>query len=242
MAQREKVFLDIGAHNGRTAAAVLGGDWPFDRIISVEPDRDMVAVLEARFADHIASGRYRVAPIGLSNGTGSAKLFGDNSGGGASLLSSKFGHDNRASRDITLLDWSTFASQYRLDAADLYVKINCEGAEVAIIDSLLDHGADNVKSLVVDFDIVKTPFGGWKKWRSVRRLRAAAIPYLLSEEVFFKSPKTGARENWLNSLPDLVDAPTPRIPPPFFRVLRVRYLEVVSALGVRPDLFKRRKR
>lgn len=238
----ERVFIDVGAHNGATIAMALEGGYPFDRLISAEPDPDMVAHLEQRFSDDVATGRYQVAPVGLGKEVGTARLYGDNSGGGASVIATKFAPDARASREIQIVDWGAFLDRYSLRGAALYVKINAEGAEIDIVDSLLAHDRGEVQSLVVDYDIIKTPFGGWKKWRSVRALTRSGLTFQRSEDVF---PKHGPRpgiHNWLSAIPELVNPPIPQDRPPFKRILRVRYLEVVSALGLRLNLFRRKRR
>lgn len=239
---REKVFVDVGAHNGSTAINVLESDYPFDRIVSVEPDPDMVEFLTKRFEGFIASGQYVVAPAGLSNTAATVKLYGDNTGGGASIVAEKFPAHRRPEKTISLITWGDFLDQYGLREADLYVKINCEGAEIGIVESMLEHDAGNIASMVIDYDIIKSPFGGWKKWRSIKALRASPIPFELSERVFVKKSGRPFLDNWLGALRELRDPPLERIPPNGAQVARIKYLEVVSALGIRLDIFKKRKK
>lgn len=236
-----RVFVDIGAHDGSSIQAVLDGGYAFDRMISVEPDPEMVARLSQRFAAEIAAGRYRVAPVGLSDVAGAARLYGDNRAGGASLVASKFASDNRASREIDLIDWPRFLADYDLFNASLWVKINAEGAEIAILKSILAQGGAGIESLVVYFDIVKSPFGAWAKWRMVRALRESKIAFHTAEAIL---PKHGPRprlHNWLASFAELRDPPLPPTPPPLTKLIRMHYLDLVSALGIRLDQFKRRR-
>lgn len=239
----EKVFIDVGAHGGSTAHGVLEElDLPFDRVISVEPDPSMVAHLEARFVEHIARGAYLVAPVAIADRNGSMTLFGSNAGGGASLIPAKVPRGERSGVEIPVVDWPTFLRRYALDDAELYVKINCEGAEVMIVQSIVEQGGGQIRSLAIDYDIVKAPFGGWKKWRSVRSLKRAGIPYLLTESVFVKGARRSGLDNWLRAFPELSAPPAPREPINLHQFIRVKYLELVSALGIRPDLFKLRWR
>ncbi len=240
IAKAERVFVDVGAHNGGSIFSVIEGGYTFDRMVSVEPDPEMIAALQTRFAKEIAEGRYQIAPVGLSDHIGTAQLMGDNTEGGASLIAAKFGAGAGNVREIRLIDWPTFLADYKLTDARLWVKINAEGAEVAILDSLIAEGGKNVESLVIFFDIVKSPFGAWKKWRVMRDLAHAGIPYLLAENVLIKHGPRKRLNNWLSSFAALKSPPVPADPAPLSKLVRMHYLDVVSALGIRLTLFKRR--
>jgi len=236
-----KVFIDVGAHDGSSVAAALDGGYAFDRIVSAEPDPDMVAHLEARFAAEIASGLYQVAPVGLSNRNGSAQLFGDNTRGGASVIAGKFAGDNRNAREIVLIDWPTFKTQYGLDGARLWIKINAEGAEIPILESIVAEGGAGIEGLVVYFDIVKAPFGAWAKWRTLGALKRSGIPYALAENVLIKRGPRPRLHNWLSSFAELKSPPIPPDPPPLAKLIRMHYLDACSAVGIRLDMFKPRR-
>ena len=236
---KEKVFIDIGAHGGSTADAVFSSGLSFDRVISVEPDPEWVSKLSTRFAEKVADGSYLVAPIAISNRNGAMTLYGDNRGGGASLISSKVSSDDRGGIDVPVVDWPGFIEKYNLSDSDLYIKINCEGGEIMIVDSMLSQGGAQIKSMVIDFDIIKTPFGGWKKWSAIRRLKRAGIPYLLSEAVFIKHSGRSVIRNWLCALPEFCSPPEPRDPLNLQQYVRVKYLELVSAIGIKHDFLKK---
>ena len=235
-----RVFVDVGAHDGSSIAAVIEGGYAFDAMISAEPDPEMIAKLQTRFADEIAAGRYQVAPVGLSNHIGTAQLLGDNALGGASLVKGKFAANVGNAREINLIDWPTFLNRFGLRDALLWVKINAEGAEIAILDSIIADSDRNIESLVVYFDIVKSPFGAWQKWRVMRDLRRAGIPFILAENVLIKHGPRKRLHNWLSGFAALKDPPIPPDPPPLSKLLRMHYLDAVSALGIRLTLFKRR--
>jgi FkbM family methyltransferase len=239
-ADAPRIFVDVGAHNGGSIHSVLEGGYTFDRLVSVEPDPEMIAALKTRFAKEIAEGRYQVAPVGLSDHIGAAQLMGDNSLGGASMIAGKFAAGVGNVREIKLIDWATFLKDYDLENARLWVKINAEGAEIEILDSILAEGGRNIESLVVFFDIVKSPFGAWKKWRVMRDLAQAGIPYLLAENVLIKHGPRKRLNNWLSSFPALKEPPIPADPPPLSKLIRMHYLDTCSALGIRLTLFKRR--
>lgn len=233
-----RIFVDVGAHLGSSAADALDNRYLFDKIISVEPDPFYVDHLMSRFAKEIAHGRYLVAPFGLSDRCGSAPLYGDNSGGGASLHASKFASDCRKCRNIETVNWDGLIERYDLGDADLYVKINAEGAEIAIIEAILASSYANIRRLLIDFDIVKTPFGAWAKWEAVRQLRDAEIEFDLVEDIVVKRSSRPGLHNWLMSIPEVAKCPVPPHKPAAHVHLRTRYRELVSAAGIRLDAFK----
>lgn len=239
-ADAPRVFVDVGAHNGGSIYSVIEGGYTFDRMVSVEPDPEMIAALKARFPKEIADGRYQIAPVGLSDHIGTAQLLGDNTEGGASMIAGKFGIGVGNVREIKLIDWATFLKDYDLEDARLWVKINAEGAEIAILDSILAQGGKNIESLVIFFDIVKSPFGAWKKWRVMRDLAHADIPYLLAENVLIKHGPRKRLNNWLSSFDALKSPSIPADPPPLSKLIRMHYLDACSAIGLRLTLFKRR--
>lgn len=232
----EKVFIDIGGHDGASVCAALC--YAFDRIVTIEPDADMIKTIETRFPLEIATGRVEIAPYGLSDRCGEAILFGDNTLGGASVVAGKFAHTEHA-RTITLIDWSAFAVRYRLANALLWIKINAEGAEIEIIRSMIAGGAQPV-ALVVYFDIVKSPFGAWRKWAAIRAMRRAGVPFSLAEDVLVKRGPRPRLHNWFSSFPGLLDSPIAPSRAPASKLIRMHYLDIVSALGIRLSLFKRR--
>ena len=70
-------------------------------------------------------------------------------------IAAKFGAGASNVREIKLIDWPTFLRDYNLENSRLWVKINAEGAEIAILDSIIAEGGKNIESLVIFFDIVK---------------------------------------------------------------------------------------
>lgn len=236
----ERVFVDLGAHAGSTVRSVFASRFDFDRVISVEPDPEMVTLLHEQFADKISTGKFIVAPVGVALKRGKLTLFGSNAGGGASLVSAKLPKSQRTGVSVDVISWGDFLDFYELHSSDLYVKVNCEGGEVEIIGSMVEHNCGQIKSMVIDFDIIKSPWGGWQKWSCLRQLRRAGIPYLLSESVFVKGSGRNYIENWLASLKEFSDPPVPRAPVNVHQFSRIKYLEVISALGMRHDFWKRR--
>lgn len=240
-AARPKVFVDVGAHEGFSIATVIEGGYAFDRMISAEPDPDMVAMLKARFAKELADGRYQISTAGISNKSGMATLFGDNLHGSATMLANKKVSGENRARTIELIDWPTFLDRFDLRDARLWVKINTEGAEVAIIESIIAEGGRNVESLVVYFDIVKVPFGAWKKWRTIRALRKSGIPFFIAEDILVKHAPRPRMHNWLSSFADLRDPPLEPTKPPLRKLVRMHYHDICSALGLRSSLFWKRR-
>jgi FkbM family methyltransferase len=236
----EKVFVDIGAHTGSSAVEALSKKYNFDRVISVEPDLEMVKILRTKLGDFIREGRYDVAPYGLSHNCRETILFGNNSGGGASLFRNKSRVQSSISQKIILRDWTFFVEDYRLANSLLFIKMNCEGAEVEIVNSILSSEHKNIISMVIDFDIIKVPFGAWKKWNAIRKLRSSNIQFFLSEDIFVKNSSRIAFENWLFSIPEIKNPTQQTVPRNNHQYLRIKWLELCSALGI-PEIRFRKK-
>ena len=76
----------------------LAPEFAFDAVHSFEPDPKCVARIERDFATAIAAGRLCVDPVALGAEDREITLFGDNAGGGASIVAGMLSDDGRATR------------------------------------------------------------------------------------------------------------------------------------------------
>lgn len=236
-----RVFVDVGARAGGTAQAVFNSPYTFDRVISVEPDPEMIAKLQGKFASRLSEDSFAVAPYAISTSRGQMTLYGSNTGGGASLVAGKVSKKERADGvSVNTISWGDFLDLYDLHGSELYVKMNCEGGEIDIVKSMIEHDRGQIRSMVIDFDIIKSAGGGWKKWASVSALRRAGIPFLLSEKIFVKGAARPRIENWLGGLREFAHPIIERTPVNVQQVVRIKYIEVISACGMKHDFLKRR--
>ncbi|MEM8988669.1 MAG: FkbM family methyltransferase [Pseudomonadota bacterium] len=203
-APQRQVFLDVGGHRGQTLEEVLTPKWAFDVIFCFEPDPECFAHIESIFAEAIDEERLIVINAGLSDESGDVTLYGDNSGGGASALH-KHGADDTIQRTVAFLDVCAFLDRHMEDGDAIYMKLNCEGAETAILNRL---AAENrlapFAAIMADFDITKTKGGLMKKIAAIDAVKKRGFSNLdLSEAVMVGKTHQERIRNWLLRYPEL---------------------------------------
>ena len=197
-----RLFLDIGAHWGETLEEVLSARWRFDHIFAFEPDEEACGKIKTKFDAALASKKLTLVEAGLSNQTAEATLYGDNAGGGASLFSKKKGIDAKTRRKIDLQQASEFFAQH-VSRTDLCIaKLNCEGAEVAILEDLLASGeVFKLDAIMIDFDIAKVRGMGGEARRLRRSLLSAGFSdFQMCDDVMIGETHAGRIANWLFGL------------------------------------------
>lgn len=204
---QRKLFLDVGGHYGETAAVALGRELAFDVVHTFEPDPECVARMQRAFEAAIDAGRLILHPVALGGEDGEITLFGDNSGGGASVIAGMLRDDARAIR-VKKIDVARFLDTNADEGDAIFVKLNCEGAEVEILDRLHQSARIGaVRSIMADFDIVKSSGGYFQKRRVLRLYRAKALPLALSEAVMVGRTHAERIRNWLAYFPEAWSAP-----------------------------------
>ncbi len=150
-----KVFLDVGSHEGQTLQEVVKDEWAFDVIHAFEP---MAAQFDRLVDRYAGDPRIRFWPFGLADFSGPSVLYGDNANMGASIHPAKRDVDAAQVTACEMRSASEFVSAH-VHAADWNVaKMNCEGAETAILRDLTESGMIwRIDRLMIDFDIRKVP-------------------------------------------------------------------------------------
>lgn len=146
-----KIFLDVGAHFGETLNIALEVKYGFDKLYCFEPVRECCEEIKK-----IKDKRVTLCEYGLWNENCTKTIYNPGSKG-ASLFRDKFRHEVSLT-DIKLMSASGWFSQNLDGSDDIYLKINCEGAECVILDDLISSGEyEKIKVLMVDFDVRKIP-------------------------------------------------------------------------------------
>lgn len=154
---RRVVFMDIGGHIGQTTRQVIRSNL-FDQVYTFEPVpklANQIKNIAERMKNHRA--RVEVVEAALGMGDGSATLYmpGTHSG---TIYENRWKRDTN-SIEVRTLDAGRWFRENLHDDDLIFVKINCEGGEVAIIDSLDAAGElTKMRSVMIDFD-VKRLFG-----------------------------------------------------------------------------------
>lgn len=195
------VFLDVGAHQGQSAEVALGNLFRFDSVISFEPDPACAQAIRTKFRSQVDAGRLKVVEGALGGRAETRVLHGSNDGGGASMLDAAAGSVSVACR---VYDVAEFLDELVRERVAIFMKLNCEGAEVEILDRLCDaRAASSIRGIMADFDIVKYRGGYFEKKRVLARCKAAGLPVLLSEEVMVGRSHAERLRNWLSRYPEV---------------------------------------
>ena len=227
------ILIDVGAHVGETLSVALNGSWAFDHVHSFEPDPACVRVMGGRFASLIADGRLTIHPVALGDRASEVTLTGDNAGGAASVVPG-FMRDDARRLAVPMIDVNAFLDAEIPPEAKLYIKLNCEGGEVAILDRLCERARiDDIVSIMADFDVVRASGGYYEKRRVLAKARARGLPILLAEHVMVGRGDSRLA-NWFAHYPALArGAYTPPVRQSLKRRLRYFARDMRSALGGR---------
>ena len=149
------VFVDIGAHNGQTVEEVIKPQYAFDKIIAIEPMPRQNRNLHYFFG-HVPT--LEIFHCGLSDKTGKTIIYGDNKHLEASIHPTKPNVNEEIATECDFFEASEFFRKY-LSADDVnIVKINCEGAEIAILSNLIDSGEIwKITKAAICWDVSKIP-------------------------------------------------------------------------------------
>lgn len=188
-----KFFLDVGAFNGETIRSALNPIYGFDYIHGFEPSPNRYSRLKK-----IKSSRVYIHNFGLSNKTYKTTLFGVNTIGASVYFEKRFKglNDKRMKCEISLNRASLWISQNTQLDDQIYLKLNCEGSEVDILQDLIDTKMIyRVKSIFVDFDIQKVKNQEYRQDLLEKQLQKLNIEYFTP--VNFKDFGQFGVERWL---------------------------------------------
>ena len=188
------IFLDVGAHNGQTLEEVTKPKWPFRHVYAFEP---MHREYEAITRFHSPS--CTVLNYGLADFTGTAPIYGSNDHCEASMFPEKVDVDNSVETICRFVRATHFMQT--MPDEPIIMKMNCEGAEIAILNDLLDsHRIDRISHLTVDFDIRRVP--GKELWADqlIGRLNETPLEWRLSGDHFHGETHQLKIENWLTEI------------------------------------------
>lgn len=155
-----KIFIDIGAYNGDTLDLALKYD--YDIIHCFEPVKQHYTALIERVSKMLYGPIVMIHPYGLLD-QDTIKTIHSPGSDGASIFSEKkqFSHLDQK-ETCTFRDAETIFREF-WDADILDVKINCEGAELKIIERLISSDRINqISNLCVHYDVLKIPGMGQK--------------------------------------------------------------------------------
>jgi FkbM family methyltransferase len=194
-----RVFLDVGAHEGQTLREVLAPEWAFDRIYAFEPASTEYDYLVASFVDP----RLTIKAYGLWDRTATLPLFGSNDDMEASMFDAKTDVDGSIAMPCWFVEASEFFRKHIADTDTVIVKLNCEGAETAIMHNLIDSGEVwKIDHVMIDFDVRKIPGMESAETDLCERLEAIGFTnYAPSEQVMLGETHQDRIASWLGVCP-----------------------------------------
>lgn len=187
-----RVFLDVGANNGQTLAAVREPEFAFDKIHCFEPASTCWPKL-AKLVDR----RVAIHEFGLWDRECKQELFAPGHKGAGLWMK------NKSTRSDTELcqfrKASTWFHEHVRHGDTVFLKLNCEGAECDILDDLLDSGEfDKVRYAMVDFDVRKIASQRHREAETRARLEPFGFPRIAYCREVMKGPTHAERiKNWL---------------------------------------------
>lgn len=149
----KKIFIDVGGYEGDASLAALDPIFAFDEVYCFEPVKSCAEHIRKRISDP----KFEAIPAALADYEGQAQLFGPGTVAG-SLFSDHQHVDNSSAEYCRVIRASDFIRPFTEKGDEVYVKLNCEGAEVPIVHDLLLSGTFmKLKSVLLDLDARKIP-------------------------------------------------------------------------------------
>lgn len=152
----KNIFLDLGAHNGDTAQAALKYGI-FDVVHSFEPVESLCKQIETSIKDK----RLILHKYGLLDKDCEKVIYCSGSVGGSIFKNKKQRDSNKGPPTNCVFKKSSDWFKNNISNNDyVIVKINVEGAEIAILNDLIDSGEYfKINHMLICFDILKIPGG-----------------------------------------------------------------------------------
>jgi FkbM family methyltransferase len=187
--------MDVGGYQGESSRAALDPLFGFEVVYCFEP----VAACCERIAKAITDKRFHLLHAGLLDRTMTAPVYSIGSLGASVYADATGGSANAETADCAFIRSSEFFRDH-VEADDrVWMKLNCEGAEVAILNDLLDSGeANKLQEVLIDFDAAKIPRMRGDVERLEARLVNAPFTFHFPPEVQYGMVTNfGSIRNWL---------------------------------------------
>jgi hypothetical protein len=196
-----KIFLDVGTNRGQTLDELLEPTYGFNRIF-LKYGFDRIYCFEPvpELQEYLAKYRHWrivINDMGLWNQTCERPIFSPGTQGG-SIFADKFNVDPQQSVMCRFVRASDWFRDYLTEADEVYLKLNCEGCEVDIIEDLLDSNEyRKVTSLGVAFDVKKIPSQRGREIEITHRLEACGYRNYVDIELKPGDSRKEKMEAWL---------------------------------------------
>jgi FkbM family methyltransferase len=188
-----KYFLDVGGYQGESSRAALDPLFGFTCVYCFEP----VAACREYITEQVHHSRFHLVAAGLFDKSTSLPIHGSGSLG-ASVYSDAPSEGDKIEQCQFIRASDFFREHVTVDDC-VWMKLNCEGAEIAILNDLLDSGeASKLTEVLIDLDAAKIPGMRQAVEALEGRLATAPFSYHYPPEVQFEMVTNyGGIRNWL---------------------------------------------
>jgi len=191
------IFIDVGGYEGQTLDEVIKPHWGFDKIYCLEPMPRQFEVLTQKYS-HLEN--VELLEYGLSDQTGFALIYGDNSIMEASMYDEKRDVNSSFETMCQFVEASEFVNKLFEDK--IIMKLNCEGAEYVILQNLIDTGSIwRLENVMIDFDVRKVPGMEWTEKHILGELKRIGFTrYSLCDDVMKGITHQDRIASWLHGV------------------------------------------
>jgi len=171
------ILLDVGAHFGQTAVIAIDPKWGFKEIHAFEPSKIAFEKLKCIKSSVLICHNY-----GLFSKNAELELLNSGQIGASIYTRSSILKPNKEL--IKLRRASDWLSENIEWESEIYLKLNCEGSEVDILQDLIDTDLiTKFKSIYIDFDIRKIPGQEHRREIIEKQLLRLKVPFNSWEEI-----------------------------------------------------------
>jgi FkbM family methyltransferase len=190
-----KIFLDVGGFEGESSRAALDPLFGFDKVYCFEP----VAACYESIRKTISNTRFQLVDAGLLDKTATLPVYSVGSLGASLYADAPQTGPTASPTEFSFIRATDYFREHINHDDVVWMKLNCEGAEIAILDDLLDSGeARKLREVLIDFDAVKIPSMRAHVERLEARLTTAPFSFYYPPEVQYGMvTHFGSIRNWL---------------------------------------------
>lgn len=189
-----RIFLDIGGYKGDSLYAALDPVFGFDQIYCFEPVKKLFDKLK-----NIRDDRLTVIQAGLFDCSCERTIFHAGTLAGSVYADAPRYLEDGHEEMCKFIHAAGFFREEIKQGDVVYMKLNCEGAECSILESLLSSGqSEKLTEALVDFDALKIPSQADRVDQLVQIMNDQNLPYHTPEEVQYGMINNyGGIRNWL---------------------------------------------
>jgi FkbM family methyltransferase len=190
-----KVFIDVGGYHGESSLAALDPIFGFDRVFCFEPVASCAEIIRNRIVDM----RFVLVQACLSNSTGKVKLHNPGTLAGSVYEDAPAYGGTAVPEIVPSIDASHFLQTFLGPDDHAWIKLNCEGSECDVLESLMAAQAlPEIKNVLVDFDARKIPSQRHRVANIQKQLLEKRVSHSFPEQVQFGNVTNyGGIRNWL---------------------------------------------